>query len=130
MSARVYFMKRVKDCKNVSIMYPQMNNSVLFVYCNFHVFLSTTVCSQNINKQNVNMADETYRFRICHWIPMFIGTPCINTFLFSLSIFLTKPVLMSMGRFETSRFLCLKCFAKIEILNKLQNYILVEFWFH
>ena len=29
------------------------------VYCNFLVLLSTTVCSQNINKQNVNIADET-----------------------------------------------------------------------
>ena len=29
------------------------------VYCNFLVFLSTTVCSQNINKQNVNLADKT-----------------------------------------------------------------------
>ena len=31
----------------------------LSVYCNFLVLLSTTVCSQNINKQNVNIADET-----------------------------------------------------------------------
>ena len=31
----------------------------LFVYCNFLVLLSTTVCSQNLNKQNVNIADET-----------------------------------------------------------------------
>jgi len=44
MSARVYFMKRVKDCKDVSIMSPQDE---------------PTVCSQNINKQNVNIADET-----------------------------------------------------------------------
>ena len=29
-------------------------------YCNFLVLLSTTVCSQNINKQNVNIADETF----------------------------------------------------------------------
>ena len=30
------------------------------VYCNFLVLLSTsTVCSQNIDKQNVNIADET-----------------------------------------------------------------------
>ena len=56
-----------------------------------------TVCSQNINKQNVNIADETLtdysflsryhftksknylkrRYRIRHWIPMFIGTPCM-----------------------------------------------------
>ena len=28
----------------------------LFVYCNCLVLLSTTVCSQNINKQNVNIA--------------------------------------------------------------------------
>jgi len=30
----------------------------LFVYCNFLVLQSTTVCSQNINKQNVNIADK------------------------------------------------------------------------
>ena len=72
------------------------NEQVLFVYCNFLVLLSTTVCSQNINKQNVYIADETLtdysflsryhytksenylkrRYRIRHWIPMFIGTPC------------------------------------------------------
>ena len=69
-----------------------------FVYCNFLVLLSTTVCSQNINKQNVNIADETLtdyiflssyhytksknylkrQYRIRHWIPMFIGTPCMG----------------------------------------------------
>ena len=69
----------------------------MFVYCNFLVLLSTTVCSQNVNKQNVNIADETLtdysflsryhytksknylkrRYRIRHWILMFIGTPCI-----------------------------------------------------
>ena len=31
----------------------------LFIYCNFLVLLSTTVYSQNINNQNVNIADET-----------------------------------------------------------------------
>jgi len=37
------------------------NNGQVYsiVYCNFLVLLSTTVCSQNINKQNVNIADET-----------------------------------------------------------------------
>ena len=61
MSARVYFMKRVKDCKDVSIMSPQDEQwrRTLFVYCNFLVLLSTTLCSQNINKQNVKIADET-----------------------------------------------------------------------
>ena len=29
------------------------------VQCNFLVLLSTTECSQNIAKQNVNIADET-----------------------------------------------------------------------
>ena len=73
-----------------------MDKFTLFVSCNFLVLLSTTVCSQNINKQNVNIADETLtdysflrryhytksknylkrRYRIRHWIPMFIGTPC------------------------------------------------------
>ena len=68
----------------------------LFVYCSFLALLSTTVCSQNINKQNVNIADETLtdysflsryhytksknclkrRYRIRHWIPMFIGALC------------------------------------------------------
>ena len=68
----------------------------MLVYCKFLVLLSTTVCSQNINKQNVNIVDETLtaysflsryhhtksknylkrRYRIRHWIPMFIGTPC------------------------------------------------------
>ena len=60
MSARVYFMKRVKDCKELSIMPPQdeqcRRTSLL---CLYTVILSTTGCSQNINKQNVNIADET-----------------------------------------------------------------------
>ena len=97
MSARVYFMKTVNGCKDVSIMSPQdeqwRRTNLLFVYCNFLVLLSTTVCSQNINKQIVNIADENLtdysryhytksknylkrRYRIRHWIPMFIGTPC------------------------------------------------------
>ena len=38
---------------------------LLFLYFNFLVLLSTTVYSQNINKQNLNIADENltdYRF--------------------------------------------------------------------
>ena len=31
---------------------------VYFVYCNFLVLLGTTVCSQNINKEIVNIAEE------------------------------------------------------------------------
>ena len=50
MSARVYFMKRVKDYKDVSIMSPQdeqwRRTSLLCMYCcNFLVLLTTTVCS-------------------------------------------------------------------------------------
>ena len=77
---------------------------VYYVYIlhNFLVLLSTTVFSQNINKQNVNIADETLtdysflsryhytksrnyfkrRYRIRHRIPMFIGTPCISRIVF------------------------------------------------
>jgi len=97
MSARVYFMKRVKDCKDVAVMSPQdeqwRRTSLLCLYCNFLVLLSTTVSSQNINKQNVNIADKILtdysflsryhytksknylkrRFRMRHWIPMFIA---------------------------------------------------------
>ena len=65
MPSRVYFMERVKDCKDVSIMSPQdeqlRRTSLLCLYtvvCNFLVLLSTIMCSQNINKQIVNIADE------------------------------------------------------------------------
>ena len=68
-------MKTVKDCKDVSIMSPQVKTDklTLFVNCNFLVLLSITVCSQNINKQNVNIADyyitdytSFLSSRICH----------------------------------------------------------------
>ena len=39
-----------------------MNSEDGQVYCNFLVLLSTIVCSQNINKQNVNIADETLTY--------------------------------------------------------------------
>jgi len=51
-------MKRVKDCKAVSTMSPQDEQCI--VHCNFHVLLSTPLRGQNINKQNVNIADETF----------------------------------------------------------------------
>ena len=90
--------KRLKICvNNVSARWTvNTDKFTLFVYCSFLVLLSTTVCSQNINKQNVNIAEETLtdysflsryhytksknylkrRYRIRHWIPMFFGTPC------------------------------------------------------
>ena len=63
MSARVYFMKRVNDVSrcvyNVSARQTvKTDKFILFLYSNFLVLLSTTVCSQNI-KKNVNIADET-----------------------------------------------------------------------
>ena len=101
MSARVYFMERVKDWKDVSIMSPwpwtvKTDKFSLFVYWNLLVLLSVSLCSQNINKQNVNIADETLtdysflsryhynkpknylkrRYGTRHWILKFIGTPC------------------------------------------------------
>ena len=78
--------------------------SVCILY--FLVLLSTTLCSLNINKQIVNIADENLtdysilsryhytksknylkrRYRIRHWIPMFIGTPYTWIYLvFSIS---------------------------------------------
>ena len=103
MSARVYFMKTVNGCKDVSARWTvKTEKFTLFVYCNFLVLLSTPICSQNINKQIVNIADNNLtdysflsryhytksknylkrRYRIRHWIPMFIGTPCTFSYVF------------------------------------------------
>ena len=66
MSARVYFMKTVKTVKMWSCVYNvsqqwtvKTDKFTLFVYCNFLVLISTPLCSQNINKQIVNIADGT-----------------------------------------------------------------------
>ena len=102
----IYFMKRLQRCVyNVSARWTvKTDKFTLFVFYNFLVLLSTTVCSQKINKQNVNIADETLtdysflgryhytksknylkrRYRIRHWIPMFFGTLCINVFQLTL----------------------------------------------
>ena len=89
-------MKTVNGCKDVSVMSPQDRTAktykfTLFVYnCNFLVLLSPTVCSQNINKQIVNIAEENltdftiikelFKKAISKSSFMFIGTPCmINT---------------------------------------------------
>ena len=47
---------------NVSAIDEKTDKFTLFVFCNFLVLLSTTVCSQNINKQIVNIADENRTF--------------------------------------------------------------------
>ena len=56
MSARVYFMKRVKDSKDVCIMSPQDEHKDGQVYSvcilQFSCFTKyIPICSQNINKQ-------------------------------------------------------------------------------
>ena len=102
MSARVYFMKRVKDCKDVSIMSPQdeqwRRTSLLCLYTAIFLFYFKYNGIQSKHKQTkcIYIADETLtdygflsryhytklrnylkrRYRIRHWIPMFIGTPC------------------------------------------------------
>ena len=54
MSARVYFMKRVKDFKDVSILSPQDEKCRLTsLLYNFLVLLSSTVYMQSKHKQNV-----------------------------------------------------------------------------
>ena len=75
-----------------------MKTDKFTLYCHFLVLLITTVCSQNINNQIVNIADKKLtnysfhsrypytksknylkrQYRICHWIPMFTGTLCIS----------------------------------------------------
>ena len=57
----------------------------LFVYCNFLILPSTTVCSQNINKQIVNVTDENLTDY------MFIGTHCTSRVpFFQLLHFINK----------------------------------------
>ena len=62
MSARGYFIKRVKDCKDVSIMSPHdeqgRRTSLLCFYTAIFLFYSVQPYTV-INRQNVNIADET-----------------------------------------------------------------------
>ena len=95
----------------------KMNSEDGQVYsvCILHFSCFTTVCSQNINKQNVNIADETHtdysflsryhytksknyskrRYRIRHWIPMFIGSLCSRAKLLYNKINNRKILLIS-----------------------------------
>ena len=59
MCTRFYFMKKVKDCTDVSIMSPQDEQWKRTSYTK----------SKNYLKR---------QYWIRHWIPMFIGTPCKN----------------------------------------------------
>ena len=51
--------KFIPACISIYILsLDETDKFTLFVNCNFLVLLSTTVCSQSINKQNVNIADK------------------------------------------------------------------------
>ena len=101
MSARVYFMRRVNDCKDVSKCLRKMNSEdgqvYSVVYCNFLVLLSTTVCSQNIDKQNVNIADETltdYSFlrRYQELFEKTISNSSLNSHVFWDTLYVTLTI--------------------------------------
>ena len=61
MSARVYLMKRVKDCKDVSIMSPQVNSEEVYSVCilQFSCFTKYNRMQSKHKQKNVNIADET-----------------------------------------------------------------------
>ena len=62
MSARIYFMKRVKDCKDVSIMSPQVNSEDRQVYSfcilQFSCFTKYNRLQPKHKQTNLNIADE------------------------------------------------------------------------
>ena len=65
-SARVYFMKRVKDCKDVPLMISKMyseDGQVYSVYCNCLVLLST-IRMQSKHKQTKRSRRNTYRLQL------------------------------------------------------------------
>ena len=61
MSARVYFMKRVKDCKDVSVIEV---NSVIILW-----LLKLGITRLSHNKDDIQFVTE---------FPCFFGTPCIK----------------------------------------------------
>ena len=100
-SARVYFMKRVKDCEYVSIMSPQdeqwRQTSLLCLYTAIFLFYQVQPNAVKTKQTKCEHGTQTHsdysflsryhytkskkylkrRYRIRHWIPMFIGTPCM-----------------------------------------------------
>ena len=67
-SSIVYFMKRVKDCKDVPIMISKMYSEdgqviTLFVYCNCLV-LQSTIRMQSKHKQTKRSRRNTYRLQL------------------------------------------------------------------
>ena len=92
--------------------------------------------SQNINKQIINIADENLtdysflsryhytksknyfkrRYRIRHWIPMFIGTPCIIRISSSKTTFKSSCYCQSQRTRQFSTYAHLKPIAKLVLL--------------
>ena len=151
MSASVYFMKRVKDCKDWFIMSLRKVNSddgQVYSVCilQFSCFTKyNRIWSHNINKQNVKIADETLtdysflsryhytrsknylkrQYRIRHWIPMFIGTPCTsrNQALTENILILKFKLLVKNFVIPKSEILCCKSCnqALISVLRRLTD---------
>ena len=77
---------------NISARLTVKTDKFTYVYCNFLVLFSTSVyVKQSVNKADENLSDFNFlsryhytksknylkrRYRIRHWIPMFIGKPC------------------------------------------------------
>ena len=87
MSARVYFMKTVKDCKDVSIMSPhdeQWRRTSLLCLNRTQSKHKQTCEHSRRNFYRLQLSQlvsltklrNYLKRRIRHWIPMFIGTPC------------------------------------------------------
>ena len=94
-----------------------MDKFTLFVYCNFLVLVSTTVCSQNINKQFVNKADENltdYAFSV--------GITILNQRIISKDgiEFVTEfPCLLGHPEYLKSKFLTNKIEFNSELVSQI-----------
>jgi len=97
MSARVYAKKRVKDCKDVSVMSPQDEHWRQKVYsvCILYTLIQSKHKQTKCEHSRQTLTDYSFlsryhytktknylkrRYRIRHWIPMFIETPCTKLF--------------------------------------------------
>ena len=105
----------------------------------------STVCSQNRNKPNLNLADETHtdysflsryhftksknylkrRYRIRHWIPMFIGTPCIKQIVLTVAC---KSTYWKCKRLYTIHNYCVSCSVDYLIHSLSQTVVFLITW--
>ena len=100
-SARVYFMNTVNGCKDVSIMYPQDNQWRHCLYTAIFLFYQVQPNAVKTKQTKCEHGTQTHsdysflsryhytksnnylkrRYRIRHWIPMFIGHPVGKTYI-------------------------------------------------